>query len=330
MFKIPHSGLALCKEHYLENMEKRVKKLIEKKHMFHPNRDEKLLVAASGGKDSQVLLSIIKTLYPEDLEVHALYLELGIQPNDYSKDSGRFAEDWCQQLGIPFHTIDISEKYGITIDSIHSLKKVYRKLKWTNDLQKFRGECSYCGAFKRYNINKFAYENGFTAVATGHNLTDEATSLLNNFLNQKLMFLSRPGPKSQSESKYLVPRVKPLFFISELEITMYAYYKNIPFLTTECPYAAQSPVNKLKGVLLEIETGRKGNMLAYTRGFYKRMQPVIQKTFQEQRENTTVEQTCSQCGRPTYGKICSFCRTQKYLLRQIQKVKEKANIEITP
>ncbi|WP_457557291.1 ATP-binding protein [Candidatus Harpocratesius sp.] len=328
VFRIPHSNLALCKQHFLENVEKRVKKLVEKKHMFHPNRGEKLLIAASGGKDSQVLISIIKTLYPENLDIEALYIELGIKSDNYSVDSGKIAKDWCKNFDIPFHTLNIKKDYGINIDDLHNLRELYKKSHWQYDLQAFRGECSYCGSYKRYNINKFAYEHSFTAVATGHNLTDEATSLLNNFLNQNLMFLSRPGPKSNSKSKFLIPRVKPLFFISELEITMYAYYKNIPYLPTECPYARQSPVNKLKGVLLEIEEYRKGNMIAYTRGFYKKLQPVINKAYQSQIKPEQSEHLCSQCGRPTFGKICSFCKTQRYLHKQFRKVDEKLHIDL--
>ena len=55
-YQIPYSRLNLCTEHFLKNVQNRVKKFILKKHMFHPFRNEKVLVAASGGKDSQVLL----------------------------------------------------------------------------------------------------------------------------------------------------------------------------------------------------------------------------------------------------------------------------------
>lgn len=323
VYQIPHSKLALCKEHFLANVEKRVKELIEKKHMFHPDRGEKVLVAASGGKDSQVLLSIIRTIYPEKLAVEALYIELGIKPSNYSKDSKNMAEEWCAQLNIPFHVIDIQQKFGMSIDQMHHLKEAYQEQGWHYDLQAFRGECSYCGSFKRYNINKFAHEHEFSVVATGHNLTDEATALLNNFFNQKLMFLSRPGPVSDSDTDLLVPRVKPLFFISEEEITMYAYFKQIPFLPTECPYANQSPVHHLKEVLLEIEDYRRGNMLAFMRRYYKHMQPVILEAYQETAQGNSQNQTCTHCGRPTYSKVCSFCRNLKYLRKQIKKVERK-------
>jgi len=65
VYRIPHSNLALCKDHFLANVEKRVQKLILKSHIIHREGKNKILIALSGGKDSQVLLSIIKKLYPE-------------------------------------------------------------------------------------------------------------------------------------------------------------------------------------------------------------------------------------------------------------------------
>ena len=96
VYQLPHANLALCKDHYLLNVQKRVKRLIEKKHMFHPHRNEKLLIAASGGKDSQVLLHLIKNIYPEGLDIEALYINLGISKKLYSDDSEKVARDCCR------------------------------------------------------------------------------------------------------------------------------------------------------------------------------------------------------------------------------------------
>ena len=308
VYQIPHSKLSLCRVHYLANVEKRVKTLIEKKHMFHPHRGEKLLVAASGGKDSQVLLSLLKKIYPDGLEIEALYIELGINKRDYSRGSGIAARKYCATLNIPFHSISMKDTYNISMDDIHKLKEdsLKKDVGQNNEDEGFRGECSYCGTFKRYLINKYAVENGFTAVATGHNLTDEATSLVNNFFNVDLMFLARSGPVNDSKVPRMVPRVKPLFYISEEEVMMYTYFAQIPHFSSECPYAPQSPNTKLKGVLNELETNRRGNMISLMRRYQKVMKPVIRAAKFDKKPAVS---TCQTCGMTSLGKVCSFCRT---------------------
>ncbi|WP_371806144.1 ATP-binding protein [Candidatus Lokiarchaeum ossiferum] len=295
-----------------------MKELIEKKHMFHPDRDEKLLVAASGGKDSQVLLSIIKKLYPVGLDVEALYIELGISQENYSQDSGIVARKFCEELNIPFHQLNVKDTYGFNIDDIHQLNAEVEDRKWKFDKDPMRGECSYCGTLKRYMINKFAFENGFTCVATGHNLTDETTQLMNNFFNMDLNFLAKSGPVADVHIPKLVPRVKPLFFISEEEIAMYAYFADIAHLGTECAYSTHVPNIQLKKALKEIEDYRRGNNLSLARRYHKIMQPVIEKAVHSDKSN---DKLCSVCGFPTFGKKCKFCKTIAVLTDRFQQLK---------
>ncbi|MBA7570565.1 tRNA(Ile)-lysidine synthase [subsurface metagenome] len=193
VYRIPHSNLALCKDHFLANVEKRVQKLVQKSHIIRREGKNKILIALSGGKDSQVLLSIMKKLYPENIELHGLYIELGISDENYSKDSGIIAQSLCDKLDLPFHKIDIKQQNGFNIDDIHNLKQKIKKNKQKSTDDQIRGECSYCGLLKRYHINKFAVDNDFSVVLTGHNLTDEATSLVNNFFNVDIGFLKKPG-----------------------------------------------------------------------------------------------------------------------------------------
>ena len=128
--------------------------------MFHPFRNEKVLVAASGGKDSQVLLHILKQIYPEGLDLHALYIDLGIKSHQYSPDSLTVAQKYCEELQIPFHVLKLEEEYNMTIGEIYNLYQTYKQNGWINETNSFRGMCAYCGSFKRYNINKFANEIG--------------------------------------------------------------------------------------------------------------------------------------------------------------------------
>ena len=104
-------------------------------------------------------------------------------------------------------------------------------------------------------MNRFALEHGFTKVATGHNLTDEATQLLSNFFNVDMELMSRAGPTTVTNVKGLIPRVKPLFYIYEEELIKYAYYAQVEHLPTECAYATDSPMVRVKKSLEQVEIG---------------------------------------------------------------------------
>jgi uncharacterized protein (TIGR00269 family) len=141
---------------------------------------------------------------------------------------------------------------------------------------------------------------------------------LMNFLTDTLYgILERFGPVNDSQVPGMVPRVKPLFYISEEEIMMYTYFADIPHFSSECPYAPQSPNTKLKGVLNELETSRRGNMISLMRRFQKVMKPVIRATKFDKKPAVN---TCQTCGMTSLGKICSFCRTITTLQEQREQV----------
>ncbi len=324
----------LCKEHFLRNLEKRVKRFIEKKHLIYPWNPkysrfrEKILVALSGGKDSQVLLHVLKRIYPDEY-IEGLYVELGISHGEYSKDSHEVAKRTCDKLGVPFHVVEIKKEYGFNIDDIQKLKEIFRKNDWSLGRGHFRGQCSYCGMFKRYAINKFAYENDFTNVATGHNLTDETTSLINNFFNQSQMFLARMDYKSDADVDKLVPRIKPLYYTSEEEIMMYAFYDGIEHVPTECVYAAQANNLKLKDALAEIEGYRIGTMISLMRRFQKVMKPIMRDYIE--RESHLSERSnllCDTCGFPTFSDRCNFCRTLNSLKNRFRQAENALDLKI--
>ncbi len=310
---IPLNKMPLCKIHFISYIHDRVKKTIKQYNLI--TADDKVLVALSGGKDSQTLLTILHEIYNKDIQIEALYINVGIDPKNYSRDSYKVAKDLCGRLEIPFNKIDIRNEIDFDIDTVHKLGLLQRGGKHRKKSGRFRGECSYCGLFKRYFINKFAVLGNFTKVATGHNLTDEATQLMGNFFNVDMELMSRAGPTTITDVKGLVTRIKPLFFIYEQEIVMYAYYANIAHLSTECEYATDSPSQNIKQSLLKIEEFRRGTMFYMVKKFKEKLKPTLFGTISEEKK---AEKTCSECGMGTYMEICAFCRTKKRLQEQIQ------------
>src|SRR5436305_421490 len=78
-----------------------------------------------------------------------------------------------------------------------------------------RAPCSGCGLAKRYLFNREAAERGYAVVATGHNLDDEAATLLGNVLHWQSGYLARQSPVLEAEDSGLVRKVKPLYRLSE-------------------------------------------------------------------------------------------------------------------
>jgi len=126
--------------------------------------------------------------------------------------------------------------------------------------------------------------------------------------------MSRAGPTTITEVKGLVTRVKPLYFIYEQEIVMYAYYAKIHHLATECEYAIDSPSGNIKQSLLKIEEFRRGTMFYMVKKFQEKLKPTLFGTISEEKK---AEKICSECGMGTYMETCAFCRTKKRLKEQI-------------
>ena len=51
-----------------------------------------------------------------------------------------------------------------------------------------------CGLSKRYVFNRVALDHGFDVVATGHNLDDEAATLLGNTLRWQTGYIAGSSP----------------------------------------------------------------------------------------------------------------------------------------
>ncbi len=155
--------LALCKTHYLEWLPQQTERFIKKYNMFR--RDEKILVAVSGGKDSLSLWDILHRL---GYQADGLYIGLGIDGGiHYSDESRRLTEKFAAANGLTLHVVDVEQTYGYSIPVLAE--------------RSHRGKgkpCAVCGLTKRHEMNRIARDLGYDVLATGHNLDDEAATLL--------------------------------------------------------------------------------------------------------------------------------------------------------
>src|SRR5688500_6876688 len=143
-------------------------------------RDEPVLVAVSGGKDSLALWDALLDL---GYDTTGFYIGLGIP--GYSEPSGERCEAFATVRGARLISVNLETEYGLGISETAQ--------------RTARPPCSACGLSKRYLFNKVALDHGFKVIATGHNLDDEAATLFGNVLRWQTGHLGRQAPARPEE-----------------------------------------------------------------------------------------------------------------------------------
>ena len=282
---IRYNGTHLCKRHFFDYFEKRVKKDIKKQGKTKAN--SKIAVAVSGGKDSLVALKVIHDIFStrKNIEIHSITVDEGIK--GYRDRSIDFVKDYCRDLEIDFHVISFKDLIGTTMDEI-AIK--------SDEI----GECSYCGVFRRLCLNEKSKELGIDKLATGHNLDDMAQSILMNFVNGDVKKLARLGPHIKVQPG-LIPRILPLRTIPEKETTLYAILKNINFHNAECPYSARALRGSFRDIIDKLEYNTPGTRHSILNS-YDSIKDVLRQKYPPTKLNK-----CKICGQPTSQDLCKSC-----------------------
>lgn len=268
--------LTLCRDHYREYFERKVERTIRRYRMF--SRDSRILVALSGGKDAIAAAIALNSL---GYNFACLHINLGI--GDYSSASERVVREQCDYIGRELHVVNLRDLVGYGI----------------GEKRTRRSTCSYCGMTKRYLMNKFAVDNGYDVIVTGHNLDDETAFLLGNLLHWNVGYLSRQGPYLPGGDN-LVARAKPLYELTNYEIRSYMSLFPVPTVKTACPHSEGAKSILYAKVLDEIEDNSPGTKINFVKGFLKH-----REIFHDEEVEL---RKCRVCGMPTTGDICSFCR----------------------
>ncbi len=275
---------AYCPPHYLEFFEKHVARNIKSHQMFPP--DAKILVAVSGGKDSLALWDVLIRL---GYQTAGLYIDLGI--GQYSTRSKEKSVAFAEQVGGDLIVHEVKNELGDGLVGITELSKILKRV-----------PCSGCGLTKRYVTNETAHRLGYDVLATGHNLDDEAATLMGNVLHWQTEYLARQAPVLESKNEKLVRKVKPLYTFTERETLSYVLLRGIDYIEEECPNAAGAKSILFKEALNKLEHESPGTKSSFMNGFLDRLRPMLSEV------DNVVLRECSECGEPTTAEICSHCR----------------------
>jgi uncharacterized protein (TIGR00269 family) len=288
VIELRRHNAAFCAPDFVEFFRNQVREAIRKHRMF--TRDERVLVAVSGGKDSLALWDV---MIEEGYQTSGLYLDLGIF--DYSVESKAKCEAFAAARGVPLLVTAVADAVGGPVPVI---KEVTR-----------RPPCSGCGLSKRYLMNRAALEHGFPVVATGHNLDDEAATLFGSVMHWQTDALPRQSPALPSTHPKLVRRVKPLYRLSEREAAAYAFLRRIDYIVEECPFAKGATSIMYKEILSRMEEASPGAKHNFLFGFLDKARAAFE------RAEAVVLHECVRCGQVTTGTVCAFCKLSDQVKR---------------
>jgi uncharacterized protein (TIGR00269 family) len=281
VLELRRHNTALCADDYLGFFRRQVQEAIRRGRMF--TRDEAVLVAVSGGKDSLALWDV---LLGDGYRAVGVYIDLGIY--DYSARSRACCEAFAAERGAALHVVSVAEAVGAPIPAVRETTR--------------RPTCSACGLSKRYILNRTALERGYAVVATGHNLDDEAATLLGSTLRWETAALARQTPVLESTHPRLARRVKPLYRLSERETAAYAFLRGIDYVVEECPFARGATSLAHKDLLNRLEDTSPGSKAMFFLNFLEQARPLFQA------QDATPLTECVRCGQATTGEVCAFCR----------------------
>src|SRR5690348_16281250 len=110
-----YSGEHLCKKCFIRSIENKIAKTISKFSMIQ--RNERIAVGVSGGKDSLSLLYALKKILDRDdsnSELVAVTIDEGI--DGYRNESLQIVRDFCSELKVENRVLSYKTLFGLRMD----------------------------------------------------------------------------------------------------------------------------------------------------------------------------------------------------------------------
>jgi len=296
----------LCKKCFIKSIEYKAKKTISKYSMIR--HGDTVAVAVSGGKDSLVLLNILKnTLASQDSQLVAITVDEGIR--GYRDESLSIVKNFCASIGVENRIMSFSELFGLSMDKAMEVRPSEKI-----------SSCSMCGTFRRRALDLLAESCGANVVATGHNLDDYVQTFLINLFAGDVERIGWTYPEPVEYGITELRKIKPLMEIYEREIVLYAIHTNIPFQSEECPYKDESIRSAFRNHLNNLEKihpGIKYNAYSSILKIAKKIKTA--SSLNTLNVNHGVQQEhkrCIICNRDSSNTVCSVCRTLDLLVKK--------------
>ncbi|CAK7902273.1 cytoplasmic tRNA 2-thiolation protein 1 [[Candida] anglica] len=330
VMKRPKNLQKLCKECFYKVFETEIHNTITDAKLFSPG--DRVSIGASGGKDSTVLASVLKTLnerYNYGLELVLLSIDEGIK--GYRDDSLATVKRNQIQYEMELEIVSYKDLYNWSMDEIVSCAGI-------------RSSCTYCGVLRRQALDRGAAKLGINHVVTGHNADDMAETVLMNLLRGDTARLEKSCTIVTQSSGSPIKRSKPFKYTYQKEIVLYAHYKKLDYFSTECTYAPEAFRGTARELLKSLEAVRPSCIMdiIYS-GEHLALAPKKKRPTQQYKNKKKVSDEqeinadgsvnlkrefkdgnrCEKCGYLSSNKICKAC----VLLAGLEMNRAKVSIE---
>lgn len=296
-----YSGAHLCEAHFLESVERRVRKRVREDSLLGgnatPDDPETWVIGLSGGKDSVVLTHILHETFEQDPRVEIVGLTIHEGISGYRDKSLEACIELAEELEICHEVATYEEEFGVRMDEV------------VKDDPENMAACAYCGVFRRDVLSRYADELGADKLLTGHNLDDEAQTALMNFLEGDVAQIAKHFDASlgsfdnRDQQEAFVPRAKPLRDVPEKEVALYAHLADLPAHITECPHSSEAYRGEIQRVLYGLEENHPGTRHSIMAG-YEELGEMVSEALDERNADL---RECEQCGSTTTREICRKC-----------------------
>ncbi|MFC7213432.1 TIGR00269 family protein [Saliphagus sp. GCM10025334] len=298
-----YSGAHLCEDHFLESVDKRVRRRIRRDDLVprdaSPENPQTWVIGLSGGKDSVVLTQILSETFAEDPRIELVCLTIHEGIEGYRDESLAACLELTEDLDIRHEVVSYEEEFDVRMDRV------------VEDDPENMAACAYCGVFRRDLLEKYADRFGADLMLTGHNLDDEAQTALMNFLEGDVSQIAKHfdaslGPLDERRDQdNFVPRAKPLRDVPEKEVALYAHLRDLPAHITECPHSSEAYRGEIQQLLYGLEENHPGTRHSILSG-YEELAGIVADRYDEDGDDADL-QACTECGSTTTREVCRKC-----------------------
>ncbi len=219
----------------LTNIEKLIAKAVKDYNLIEEG--DRILLGASGGKDSTVLawaLSRRKVWKNPNFTLEALRIAGDVPGGGMDAGGAEALKTQFDEWNIPLHTVHVSIMGSVKQG--HSMN------------------CYWCSTIRRSELIDYAIKNNFNKIALGHHLDDILTTLLMNMT--KKGEIATMIPKLQYE-KYPLTVIRPLALVLEQSIRDFVKSMGWKAGTCSCSYGADGERKLYQKKLDDLTNGKE-------------------------------------------------------------------------